>query len=332
MMNEEKLETFVLKQHECPGHGYPHWRNVEYFGLMMAEGNPAADKEVIRWFAYVHDCMRVNCFNDIGHGERAAQYVDMIRSTYLSELTDSQVAILRKACSLHDRERMTGDPTIDICFDADRIDLQRFERPIVPLLLATDTGREVAKMDYNELARLAKESSGDVPILSSEYDVTSPHIGQIAVRCNGQEGYSPFVRGVSWTGQAKSVRITKQYFEAGIYCVPLHSFRDDNSWFKRFERDFTNPIYCLLEFEMYDIKKHVVAPHMIDGSRLYTPKGMAEEELALWKANIIYTSRAIDFTDEAIVRAIEEFKAAKPVLYGQQLRKRLERWENENKV
>lgn len=325
-MNEEKLNLFISKCHECPGHGYPHWRNVEHFGLMMAEGNPAIDIDVVRWFAYVHDSMRTNCFKDDDHGKRSAIYVDMIRDSYLSDLSDAQVSMLKKACELHNGTTRTGNPTIDLCFDADRIDLQRFRRPIVPALLATDVGRQFAKKDYNELSRLAKERSGDVLMFGSEYNVSSPFLGQLAVRCSVDKSNSPYIHGVKWDTSAKSVRITKQYNESGIYCVPLHSWRDSNSWFERFER-MSDVKYSLLEYEMTDIKKHTIAPHDIVNGKLVTPMGMAEEEVALWKANIILTTSPKEFTDEAVAKAVKEFEAMKPTLYENQLRSRLEAWE-----
>ncbi len=82
---------------------------------------------------------------------------------------------------------------------------------------------------------------------------------------------------------------------------------------------------------MTDIKRHTIAPHDIVNGKLVTPMGMAEEELALWKANIILTTSPKEFTDDAVSKAIEDFKSIKPALYEEQLRKRLELWENEQK-
>jgi uncharacterized protein len=48
--------------------------------------------------------------------------------------------LLERACRFHTTERRTGNPTIDVCFDADRLDLGRVGIVPNPKLMATEQG------------------------------------------------------------------------------------------------------------------------------------------------------------------------------------------------
>ncbi|MBQ4497953.1 MAG: hypothetical protein II973_10665, partial [Spirochaetaceae bacterium] len=50
---------------------------------------------------------------DLNHGERATEFIELIRNKYLSDLTNDQIEKLKKACALHTNTLKTGDPTID---------------------------------------------------------------------------------------------------------------------------------------------------------------------------------------------------------------------------
>lgn len=104
-------------------HGVDHWDRVYENGqkLLTPEVNPL----VVGLFAYLHDSSRVEDGEDINHGARAAELIDTIRETYLKKVSDDDVELLKKACRLHTTEHKTGNPTIDACFDADRLDLWR---------------------------------------------------------------------------------------------------------------------------------------------------------------------------------------------------------------
>ena len=140
-------------------HGITHWQHVEAFGLMMAEQCPAADKEVIRWFAYLHDSMRGSDSTEISHGAAAAKFIRKIRNTFLKDLTDEQIRILKLACKSHNVRRRTGDLTADICLDADRLDLPRVGIKPEPRKMASKIGSEFALIPYDEL--LARAGFGE---------------------------------------------------------------------------------------------------------------------------------------------------------------------------
>lgn len=133
-------------------HGVEHWDRVTKFGqLLYQEG---ADLDVILAFAYLHDSERMNNGHDINHGKRASRLIDKIRHTKLKNMTDEQITMLKKACELHTIAHRTGNLTIDICFDADRMDLLRVGIVPLPERMATTRGAElVANPHYEDFYR-----------------------------------------------------------------------------------------------------------------------------------------------------------------------------------
>jgi uncharacterized protein len=53
--------------------------------------------------------------------------------------------LLQEACRLHTSAHRTGNPTIDACFDADRLDLGRVGITPDPNKMATEKGKEMAR-------------------------------------------------------------------------------------------------------------------------------------------------------------------------------------------
>ena len=123
-------------------HGISHWERVERNGLLLA--TPECDVTVIRLFAYLHDSCRENDGYDWEHGPRAAQLIVGIRDSLLKDLSDEQFKLLQEACRLHTSTHRTGNPTIDACFDADRLDLGRVGITPDPNKMATEKGKELA--------------------------------------------------------------------------------------------------------------------------------------------------------------------------------------------
>ena len=126
-------------------HGVGHWDRVAIFGQLLYQDG--ADMDVIRAFAYLHDSERQSNAVDNEHGIRASKLIDTIRDTLLGYLSDMQIEKLKQACELHTIAHKTGDITIDICFDADRIDLFRYGVLVMPKaeLMATRQGAEFVK-------------------------------------------------------------------------------------------------------------------------------------------------------------------------------------------
>ena len=106
----------------------------------------ACDLTVIRLFAYLHDSCRENDDYDVEHGPRAAKMIEGLRDNLLKDLSDEQFSLLQQACRLHTTTHSTGNPTIDACFDADRLDLGRVGITPIPEKMATEKGKEMARI------------------------------------------------------------------------------------------------------------------------------------------------------------------------------------------
>lgn len=139
----DAIKQFALKDWELGDtHGLPHWQRVERNGILLA--TPEVNITVVRLFAYLHDKCRLDNGYDIDHGKRAAIMINEIRHTLLKELTDNEFDLLTKACELHTTTLRTGNSTIDTCFDADRLDLERVEIRPEAKRMATSKGRYFA--------------------------------------------------------------------------------------------------------------------------------------------------------------------------------------------
>jgi uncharacterized protein len=70
----------------------------------------------------------------------------------LKDVSDEEIELLQEACRLHTIEHKTDNPTIDACFDSDRLDLWRVGIIPDPAKLATERGKEIARnTDYKVL-------------------------------------------------------------------------------------------------------------------------------------------------------------------------------------
>lgn len=134
-------------------HGIGHWKRVYENGMKLMTDD--TDPAVLQYFAYLHDSCREDDGEDKYHGERAAEWIKTIRHTHLKEMTDEQFHLLQEACRLHTSEHRTGNPTIDACFDADRLDLWRVGIKPDPKKMATRKGADLAeRITYKEMERL----------------------------------------------------------------------------------------------------------------------------------------------------------------------------------
>ena len=116
---------------------------MERNGLLLATDD--VNIRVVRLFAYLHDHKRLSDGWDLEHGRRAAENLDNIRQILLSELTDDEFVMLKRACMEHTIIHRTGIPTIDACFDADRMDLPRVGYMPDPVRMASELGVAFAK-------------------------------------------------------------------------------------------------------------------------------------------------------------------------------------------
>jgi uncharacterized protein len=135
----EILRTYALPV-RCD-HGVVHWARVLENGLRVAESN-GADDEVVALFAVFHDSRRINEYSDDGHGLRGGEFARSLRGA-LVNLDDARFDLLFRACRLHTDGLASDDPTLQACWDADRLDLARVGTMPEPRRLCTDTAREM---------------------------------------------------------------------------------------------------------------------------------------------------------------------------------------------
>ena len=139
--NIEKVRAYAIKHTKMGAdsiHGIDHWDRVARNGESL--NVPGADMEVVLCFAYLHDVERDSDAYDVEHGPRAAELIDQIRNSVLGFLNDKQIGMLKDACTFHTTCHRTGNPTIDACFDSDRLDLGRVGIIPDPARMATKEG------------------------------------------------------------------------------------------------------------------------------------------------------------------------------------------------
>lgn len=123
-------------------HGAPHWARVRLNGLAIAARN-GARRDVVELFAFLHDSCRENDGHDPRHGPRAVEFARSLRNRVF-EIDDAGFDLLAHACSTHSDGHREGDPTVQACWDADRLDLWRVWIDTDPRRLATRAAREPA--------------------------------------------------------------------------------------------------------------------------------------------------------------------------------------------
>jgi len=122
-------------------HGEEHWRRVATLGLNIAEAN-GADRLLVVLFAMFHDAMRFNLGKDDDHGMRGG-FLAACMNAELLGLDEERLDKLDMVCRDHSIGSTSEDPTIGACWDADRVDLIRFDRAVEGIYMSTLAAREV---------------------------------------------------------------------------------------------------------------------------------------------------------------------------------------------
>lgn len=139
MIEHARLNAF-LRQHfalDWNGiHGASHWARVSRYARYLAQGTDA-DVGVLSLFALLHDSCRESDHGDPGHGARAAWLVREMNGQ-LYRITSTQEDRLAAAIHGHSQGALSTDLTIQICWDADRLDLGRLGMHVRPEKLGTE--------------------------------------------------------------------------------------------------------------------------------------------------------------------------------------------------
>jgi uncharacterized protein len=127
-------------------HGISHWARVYDNGARIAAA-AGGDPEVLLLFCFFHDACRVNEGWDEGHGRRGAELAAHWRGRFF-EVTPTQFDLVYEACAHHTDGLTEGDPRIQVCWDADRLDLARASILPTPEKLCTEEARDEALMAW----------------------------------------------------------------------------------------------------------------------------------------------------------------------------------------
>lgn len=146
-MSFDPLSLARLVQAIAPGHhsqgrgvhGVVHWGRVLENGTRVAEAT-GADVRLVRLFAVFHDARRINDRGDPGHGARGGALARAMRDKWL-DLSNEQMDLLEYACVYHTDGLTEADPTVQACWDADRLDLPRVRITVKPDRLCTAAAR-----------------------------------------------------------------------------------------------------------------------------------------------------------------------------------------------
>lgn len=139
---------------ESPWHGEAHWRCVAATGLELASSCDGADRVLVFCFGLLHDTRRENEAVDPGHGPRAADFATVLRAEGALDLDERRFAALLEALRLHSSGRVSDDPTIGTCWDADRLHLPRVSIAPNPALFSTVAAHDEGRLAAAEALRL----------------------------------------------------------------------------------------------------------------------------------------------------------------------------------
>ena len=127
-------------------HGYAHSLRVERNMMILCKHLNYGWGWGMGLFAYYHDILRLNDGADPDHGKRAAELLRRVKTVAnLGHVPTDVMDKICYACENHTAMQRSGDPLIDICFDADRLDLMRVGIKPDPRMMATNIGAHYAE-------------------------------------------------------------------------------------------------------------------------------------------------------------------------------------------
>ena len=129
---------FVLDWHGI--HGITHWGRVRANALRLAEAE-GAHPRVVELFSVLHDSCRHNDGHDPDHGLRGADYAAELNGQFF-DLDAQELDLLRAACVGHSAGLTEAHRILQVCWDADRLDLGRVGVVPDPELLCTKLARD----------------------------------------------------------------------------------------------------------------------------------------------------------------------------------------------
>lgn len=121
-------ESHTLNTLQSRLHGLDHWFRVWKTALLLGAGDRDVDMEVVALYCLFHDAMRLNDGDDPGHGTRSFRLWEQYkaRDTHVETIfSHRQEELLFEAIVEHSSGERSTNPTIAVCWDADRLDMHR---------------------------------------------------------------------------------------------------------------------------------------------------------------------------------------------------------------
>ena len=163
---EQVMTQFTLRREGA--HGIGHWARVLENGRRLAT-KVDVPVRVVELFAVLHDSQRLTESVDRQHGERAGLYARELARQGAIQLPHEELEALVHACHFHSAGLVQGPLVVQVCWDADRLDLGRVGNEPVRERLCTEAAREPDIFDW---AR-ARGGSRIVPdLIAEEWGVT----------------------------------------------------------------------------------------------------------------------------------------------------------------
>jgi uncharacterized protein len=142
-------ESTTLNTLQSRLHGLDHWWRI-WRNAQLLVSDPIfskVDMEIVGLYALFHDSMRLSEGKDIEHGHRGYKLFERMafRVDFFKEyMTQRQSELFFEACVEHSQGQCSIDPTIAVCWDADRLDLHRKGIFPDPHLMSTEIGIQMA--------------------------------------------------------------------------------------------------------------------------------------------------------------------------------------------
>ena len=138
-------DCFLLEWHGI--HGAPHWARVAFHGSRLAK-ELGVDLRIPALFAVLHDSQRRHDGRDRDHGPRAAEFVAKLHRQGMIDLPAIELDWLVEACHGHSDGRQHAPLAVQICWDADRLDLGRVGIRPDPMRLCTEAAKDPALVEF----------------------------------------------------------------------------------------------------------------------------------------------------------------------------------------
>ena len=122
-------------------HGVAHWSRVWYNAKFLSESlslNPV----VPCLFSFLHDSQRFDEGHDILHGHRACEWIDrLVYENKFPHIDSFDLKLLLTAIAGHSQGETKAHPIVQVCWDADRLDLGRVGIRPDPRYLCTEPAK-----------------------------------------------------------------------------------------------------------------------------------------------------------------------------------------------